>query len=132
MLMSRSRAIGSRESGFRRWPVSGAAALAITVGPGVVPAEPVASADGKPVDRIRRMEYLDRGLVAVQVESGVYLSWRFLGDEPNSTRFRVYRDGQTIAEVAESSNYTDPTARRVPPTPSPLSSTAPRGSAPPS
>ena len=93
-----------RGSRFCRWPVAGAVALAFAAAAGLVPAEPRTN----PADPRRRMEYLDRGLVAVQVESGVYLSWRFLGDEPNSTTFRVYRGGVKIAELADSSNYSDP------------------------
>ena len=39
-----------------------------------------------------RMEYLDRGLVAVPSDSGkVFLSWRLLGDEAYSTPFHLYR-----------------------------------------
>ncbi|TDD13979.1 hypothetical protein E1218_33725 [Kribbella turkmenica] len=56
---------------------------------------------------LRRMEYLDRGLVAVKVGSGVYLSWRFLGDESEATTFRVYRDDIAVADVADSTNYSD-------------------------
>ena len=37
------------------------------------------------------MEYLDRGLVAAQVEAGIFLSWRFLGDEPDGLSWNVYR-----------------------------------------
>ena len=40
----------------------------------------------------RQMEFLDRGLVAVKrVEGGVFLSWRLLGNEPDSAAFNVYR-----------------------------------------
>ena len=39
-----------------------------------------------------RMEYLDRGLVAVPSDSGkVFLSWRLLGDEAYATPFHLYR-----------------------------------------
>jgi rhamnogalacturonan endolyase len=41
----------------------------------------------------RQMEYLDRGLVAVQTANGVFLSWRYLAtDEPN-VGFNIYRNG---------------------------------------
>jgi len=39
-----------------------------------------------------RMEYLDRGLIAVPSDSGkVFLSWRLLGDEAYATPFHLYR-----------------------------------------
>ena len=41
----------------------------------------------------RQMETLDRGLVAVKTEQGVYLSWRFLGTDDPLTQFNVYRNG---------------------------------------
>jgi hypothetical protein len=61
------------------------------------------------------MEYLTRGLVAAQVSGGIFLSWRFLGDEPDGLSWNVYRkDGDadfvkitTIAprDVQPESNY---------------------------
>ena len=51
------------------------------------------------------MEHLTRGLVAAQVPGGVFLSWRFLGDEPDGLSWAVYRrdgtaDFARIATVA--------------------------------
>ncbi|OYP34455.1 rhamnogalacturonan lyase [Rhodopirellula sp. MGV] len=45
----------------------------------------------------RVTESLDRGLVAVAVQDGVFLSWRLLRDDPDSVAFNVYRqiDGDT-------------------------------------
>ncbi len=40
---------------------------------------------------LRPMEYLTRGLVAAQVPGGVFLSWRYLGDEPDNISWNVYR-----------------------------------------
>ncbi len=57
---------------------------------------------------LRPMEYLGRGLVAAKVSGGVFLSWRFLGNEPDDVAFNVYRDGQKIATVTGKSNYLDP------------------------
>ncbi|GAA3753182.1 rhamnogalacturonan lyase [Salinactinospora qingdaonensis] len=62
-----------------------------------------------------QLEDLDRGLVAVSTEEGVFLSWRLLGHEVNaatpngltSPSFRVYRDGRRIATVTDSTNYLD-------------------------
>lgn len=57
----------------------------------------------------RQMEALDRGLVAVKTAEGVYLSWRVLGTDGNSTGFNLYRDGAKIASFdgKAASNYVD-------------------------
>lgn len=57
----------------------------------------------------RQMENLNRGLVAVKVANGVYLSWRLLGTESLSTGFHVYRDGNqlTSSPITSSTNYLD-------------------------
>lgn len=62
-------------------------------------------------------EQLNRGLVAVKVKNGVFLSWRLLLQEvvrvnPKRTGlegadFAVYRDGKKIAVVTDSTNYLD-------------------------
>jgi hypothetical protein len=44
----------------------------------------------------RRMENLDRGLVAVQTGNGVFLSWRVFGTDPKSVAFNIYRNGTKI------------------------------------
>ncbi|GAL86865.1 FG-GAP repeat-containing protein [Sporocytophaga myxococcoides] len=44
----------------------------------------------------RRMENLDRGLVAVQTGNGVFLSWRVFGTDPKSVAFNVYRNGTKV------------------------------------
>ena len=54
---------------------------------------------------MRRMEKLNRGLIAARLAKGMYLSWRFLGSEPDGTAWRIYRkrgeDGWTrLAELA--------------------------------
>ncbi|WP_046176360.1 rhamnogalacturonan lyase [Domibacillus indicus] len=54
------------------------------------------------------MEKLNRGLIAIKTEKGVYLSWRLLGHEEQSVSFSVYRDGQCIAkELQSGTNYLD-------------------------
>ena len=57
----------------------------------------------------RQMERLDRGLVAVKVDGGVYLSWRMFGTDPETVAFNLYRDGIKInAEpITTSTNWTD-------------------------
>ncbi|MDR0712381.1 MAG: T9SS type A sorting domain-containing protein [Prevotellaceae bacterium] len=48
----------------------------------------------------RQLEQLGRGLLAVKVSDGVYLSWRLLGsDDYHATRFNVYRNGALICEL---------------------------------
>ncbi|MDR6403169.1 MULTISPECIES: rhamnogalacturonan lyase [Chryseobacterium] len=39
----------------------------------------------------RQMEYLKRGIVAMPSESGVFVSWRLLGTEPQNVQFDVFR-----------------------------------------
>ncbi|AKQ46010.1 hypothetical protein TH63_10745 [Rufibacter radiotolerans] len=66
----------------------------------------------------RQMEYLNRGLVAVQIQGdSVYLSWRLLGTEPEDVTFNVYRKtGKsqpvklTKQPISRSTNYIDPKA----------------------
>lgn len=61
-------------------------------------------------------EYLDRGLIAAKVNSGVFLSWRFFKEEVTGYSdtgltgavFNVYRDNALIATVTDSTNYLDP------------------------
>ncbi|MBW7457155.1 rhamnogalacturonan lyase, partial [Paenibacillus sepulcri] len=62
-----------------------------------------------------QLEYLDRGLTAAKVSNGVFLSWRLLGHEVTGysdkgltgTNFNVYRSGEKIATVTDSTNYLD-------------------------
>ena len=54
-----------------------------------------------------QMEYLDRGLVALETPDGVYLSWRLLGTEPFDTRFDVYCNEELVATVDSLTNYLD-------------------------
>ncbi|MDR3297400.1 MAG: rhamnogalacturonan lyase [Prevotellaceae bacterium] len=44
----------------------------------------------------RQMERLDRGVVAVKTDSGVFVSWRLLGSEPQQTAFNLYRNGAQL------------------------------------
>ncbi|MGI5291564.1 hypothetical protein ACQEVF_50790 [Nonomuraea polychroma] len=55
---------------------------------------------------LRRMERLDRGLVAVPTSEGTLVSWRLLGTDPAQVRFRLYRDGELIAET-DKTNHVD-------------------------
>ena len=55
----------------------------------------------------RKTDKLDRGLVAIKTNSGVYCSWRILGEEYYDVVYNLYRDGVKIAEGLNVSNYTD-------------------------
>lgn len=57
----------------------------------------------------RQMEKLNRGLVAVQANNGVFVSWRLLGTEALSTSFNVYRNGTKVnaTPITNSTNYQD-------------------------
>lgn len=49
---------------------------------------------------IRDVECLDRGVVAVMTDHGVFVGWRLLGYDPDKIRFSVYRDGEPVVKVA--------------------------------
>nr|WP_275580724.1 hypothetical protein [Aquibacillus albus] len=61
------------------------------------------------VEKLRYMEKLDRGLVAVKTEEGIYVGWRMLGTDPDSISFDVIRDGEKINErpITSSTNFFD-------------------------
>ncbi len=62
-----------------------------------------------------QLEKLNRGLIAVPQQDGVFLSWRLYRDEADGycdtgltgADFAVYRDGRPIALVKDSTNYLD-------------------------
>lgn len=57
----------------------------------------------------RRMEKLDRGLVAVRTGNGVFLSWRVLGTDPRDIAFNIYRNGTRVnaSPVTGATNMVD-------------------------
>ena len=56
----------------------------------------------------RQTDRLDRGLVAMKSGTGVYLSWRILGEEYYDVTYNVYRDGVKITETPLTvSNFRD-------------------------
>ncbi len=57
----------------------------------------------------RQMEELDRGVVAVKVSNGVFISWRMFGTEPASIAYNLYRNGTKVnsAPITNSTNYLD-------------------------
>ena len=58
-----------------------------------------------------QMENLDRGVVAVKVTGGVYVGWRMLGTEYDTTAsnvsYNLYRDGNKLQNVTDSTNFLD-------------------------
>ena len=75
---------------------------------------PGAAADIQALLAAERAEILDRGLVAIKTDEGIYLSWRLdrsedavYGEADENVVFTVLRDGEAIAEVASSTNYLD-------------------------
>ncbi|GAA4717575.1 hypothetical protein GCM10023216_02030 [Isoptericola chiayiensis] len=94
------------------WLAATAAACTLIVPTGAaVAAHPSHSGSDDAV----QLEDLDRGLVAVATDEGNYLGWRLLGTEVTGATsdgmtgadFAVYRDGDRIATVTDSTNYLD-------------------------
>jgi rhamnogalacturonan endolyase len=76
--------------------------------PSQPPGPPLSSGPG-----FAAVENLDRGVVAVQEDGGIYVGWRMFGYEydreaPERITYNVYRDGVSIASVADSTNLFDP------------------------
>ncbi|MEU8078717.1 rhamnogalacturonan lyase [Catellatospora citrea] len=88
------------------------AATLILTGPAAASADDREPHHGIPAVQL---EHLDRGLVAAATTDGTFLSWRLRGHEVtghtagglSGPAFHVYRDGQRIATVADSTNYLD-------------------------
>jgi rhamnogalacturonan endolyase len=58
----------------------------------------------------RQMEYLDRGLLAINIDDGkVFLSWRLLGTDPQNISFNIYRDSVLLnaKPISKSTNFID-------------------------
>lgn len=95
-----------------------AVAMTATMGSFALPANAAETKTPKYQTTARQMEKLNRGLIAVKTtastenntKSGVYLSWRLLGDESLETQeFDIYRNGTKIYTTsgAKGTNYTD-------------------------
>ncbi|MCR4644659.1 MAG: RICIN domain-containing protein [Oscillospiraceae bacterium] len=50
------------------------------------------------------VEYLDRGICAVNTGSGMLVNWRFLATDPDDAVFRLYRDNTLIYTSTEKAN----------------------------
>ncbi|WP_442418886.1 rhamnogalacturonan lyase [Niallia circulans] len=59
--------------------------------------------------RLRQMESLNRGLIAVKVKNGVYIGWRLFGTDPEEISFNLYRDGIKVnpVPITSGTNYLD-------------------------
>ena len=92
----------------------GTVGVALTFGCLAAPASAVGPSP-EPGNPAVQLDHLDRGLVAAGTSEGVFLSWRLLGHEATGssatgltgTDFNVYRDGQKLATVTDSTNYLD-------------------------
>lgn len=60
---------------------------------------------------LRQAEYLNRGLVAILVDNGVFLSWRYLNTDPDEIAFNVYKNGYKVnaQPISDATNYVDTT-----------------------
>ena len=62
----------------------------------------------------RPTDPLDRGLVAVELQQGVFVSWRVLADEYYGVTYNVYRNGVKLnAQPLSTSNYTDTSGEKT-------------------
>lgn len=72
-------------------------AAALMMAAGVFPASicpvPAAAKSGTTQNVV---EYLDRGIIAINTGSGMLVSWRFNADDPDDAVFRLYRDNTVI------------------------------------
>lgn len=50
------------------------------------------------------VEYLDRGISAVNTGSGMLVSWRFLASDPDDALFKLYRDNTLVYTSSEKDN----------------------------
>ncbi|OWA37531.1 hypothetical protein B9G55_05620 [Saccharibacillus sp. O16] len=78
----------------------------------IVPPAPTVRAetiDPIPSSTARQAEYLDRGLVAVLTDHGVFLSWKYLNTDSDDTAFNIYKNGVKVnaTPVTDSTNYVD-------------------------
>lgn len=63
--------------------------------------------DSRP-DIQRQMENIDRGVVAVETGSGIFVSWRWLGTESADIKYNLYRNGEKLnSEPMNKTNFTD-------------------------
>lgn len=56
------------------------------------------------------VEYLDRGISAINTGNGMLISWRFLANDADDSVFKLYRDNELIytSDVNNATSYLDP------------------------
>ena len=89
---------------WRRWLVASCVGILLPLGAVNAETEDTSWRVG------RQAEHLDRGLVAVKTDTGVFLSWRLLGNESYGTAFNIYRNGRKLnpRPITDSTNFVDP------------------------
>ncbi|MGY5356173.1 rhamnogalacturonan lyase family protein [Wenyingzhuangia sp. IMCC45467] len=57
----------------------------------------------------RPMEYLDRGLVALETQTGVFVSWRMVGTDDSNVAFNLYRNNEqvNVSPITNKTNFVD-------------------------
>jgi len=62
-----------------------------------------------PSENERQTEFLDRGVIALKSDEGVFVSWRLLADEyDKDVKFNVYRNGEKLnTHALDVTNYLD-------------------------
>ena len=85
----------------RHWMVAGSVAAMLPFS--------TSAHDGGTSRNARQAEFLDRGVVAVETDAGVFVSWRLLGDESYREGFNLYRDGSKLNRrpLTDTTNYLD-------------------------
>ncbi len=62
-----------------------------------------------PPENERQTEWLDRGVIALKSDDGIFVSWRLLADEyAKDVKFNIYRNGEKLnTEALDITNYLD-------------------------
>lgn len=55
------------------------------------------------------LEYLDRGISAINTGNGMLVSWRYLANDDDNAVYKLYRDGSLVytSEAGQSTCYLD-------------------------
>ncbi|WP_437759313.1 rhamnogalacturonan lyase [Sorangium sp. So ce1389] len=101
-------ATGTASGGGATGTASGGDAASGSGGAGAGPG--TGSGGGAPAPTgFAQMEDLDRGVVAVPTDGGIYVGFRLFGYDPDDIAFNVYRDGTKVndAPITDSTNLVD-------------------------
>jgi hypothetical protein len=91
--------------------ITGSGGVAISGGTtssgGIASSGGVTATGGGPLGHFQ-MEKVDRGVVAVKVDAGVYVGWRMFGYEydpmASNVSYNLYRDGTKVTNVTDSTS----------------------------